>query len=148
MHHNHITNLGEALKSKREELNISIEDISHRLKIKKQDIIYLEQNNLNSITENLYLAGFIKSYCRILKIKNETIDEYLQNIHAPCNTKNKKHQLINLDSEQNKNPSENNLVNAMLIFTIIYLLLISFSQFNTRNPKVTDVIIKQLGAIE
>jgi cytoskeletal protein RodZ len=94
------------------------------------------------------LSGFIKSYCRLLKIKDETIEEYLKNLSSSCNTKNKKHHLINLDAQTEGNPNKEHLLNALMIFVMIYLLLISFSQFKTQNLAITDLIINQLSKIE
>ncbi|MCE3255093.1 MAG: Helix-turn-helix domain [Rickettsiaceae bacterium] len=145
---NHSASIGDILKTKRISLEISIEEVSHKLKVKKQDIINLEENNLDLITRHLYLSGFIKSYGKILKINNDIIDEYISGMARKCNTKNTKHQLVNLDREQNKNPDKDDLVNALLIFTMIYLLLISLSQFKTQNLKITNLIINHLGKIE
>ncbi len=140
--------IGEVLKQQREHLKITIEEVSRALKVKVGDIISLEQNSLNLITKHLYLIGFIKSYGRLLRIKDEIIEEYLKNIISSCNTKNKQHQLINLDTEANRNPSKDQLVNALMIFAMIYLLLISFSQFKSQNLAITDLIINHLSKIE
>ncbi len=143
-----MNSLGEILKSKREELKITVDEVSRNLKVKPRDIIALEENSTNLMTGPIYLAGFIKSYAKMLKIKDEVVEEYLKNMTNNCITKNKKHQLVNLDNDQAKNPSRDDLVNALLIFTIIYLLLISFSQFKTQNLAITDLIINQLNQTE
>lgn len=140
-----MNNLGEILKARREELKITIEEVSRNLKVKTRNIIDLEENSPNLNAGNIYLSGFVKSYAKMLKIKDETIEEYLKNLTDNCITKNKKHQLVNLDGEQTKNPSRDDLVNAILIFTMIYLVLISFSQFKTQNLAITDLIINQLN---
>jgi cytoskeletal protein RodZ len=143
-----MANIGEILKTKREELKITVEEVSRNLKVKTRDIIALEQNSPSIINSHLYLAGFVKSYAKMLKIKDEVIEEHLKNLTNSCNTQNKKHQLVNLDDEENKSPSRDDLVNAILIFTMIYLLLISFSQFKTQNLAITDLIINQLSKTE
>jgi hypothetical protein len=137
--------LGTIFKTTREALGVSIEEVSRNLKVKTRYIIAIEQDSFHQMNEHPYFAGFVKSYAKMLKIKDETVEEYLKNIVNNCNTKNKKHQLLNLDNEQVKNPSKDDLVNAILIFTMIYLLLISFSQFKTQNLAITDLIINQLN---
>jgi cytoskeletal protein RodZ len=137
--------LGRVFKATREAQGISIEEVSRNLKVKTRYIIALEQDLFNQMTEQPYFIGFVQSYARMLKLKEEIIEEYLKNITNDCNTKNKKHQLLNLDKERTKNPSQDDLVNAVLIFTMIYLLLISFSQFKTQNLAITDLIINQLN---
>ncbi len=140
--------LGAIFKTTREDLGITIEEVSRNLKVKTRYINALEQDSFNQMTEHPYFIGFVKSYARMLKIKDDTIEEYLKNINNECNTKNKKHQLLNLDEDQIKNPSKDDLVNAILIFTMIYLLLISFSQFKTQNLAITDLIINQLNGAQ
>jgi len=137
--------LGAIFKTTREGLGISVEEVSRNLKVKTRYITALEQDSFNQMTEHPYFVGFVKSYAKMLKIKDDTIDEYLSKITNDCNTKNKKHQLLNLDDDQVRNPSKDDLVNAILIFTMIYLLLISFSQFKTQNLAITDLIINQLN---
>jgi cytoskeletal protein RodZ len=139
---------GHLFKTKRESMKISLEEVSRILKVKKDDIAALEEENLHLITKHFYLPGFIKSYGKMLQIKNETIEEYLKNLSFQCNTKDQKHQLINLDHSENKKPSRDDLVNAILIFAMIYLLLISFSQFKIQNLAVTDLIVHQLDQSE
>ncbi|MES2677180.1 MAG: helix-turn-helix domain-containing protein [Pseudomonadota bacterium] len=140
--------IGQTLKQTREDLKITLDEVSRTLKVKLNDIIALEEDSLHLITKHLYLIGFIKSYCHFLKMKNEVIEEYLKNITSSCNTKNKKHQLINLEADTDRNPSKDHLVNALIIFAMIYLLLISFSQFKSQNLAITDLIINHLDKIE
>jgi cytoskeleton protein RodZ len=144
--------LGEFLKTNRESLKISIEEVSHNLKIKPRYIIALEQDSFNLMTEHPHFAGFVKSYAKMLSIEDNIIEEYLKNTTYSYDTKNNKHPLLNLNNEQTKNPSKDDLINAILIFTMIYLLLISFSQFKTQNlaPNltITDLINNQLNQAE
>ncbi len=136
---------GETLRDRREELKLTVEQVGGILKVKAEDIRSLEQDSLHLISEHLYLIGFVKSYCRLLKLKDELIEEYLKNITKSCNTKNQKHQLINLDLEADKNPNKDQLINALIIFVMIYLLLIAFSQFKSQNLAITDLIINRLN---
>jgi len=139
--------IGEALKDRREDLKITIEEVSRTLKVKVNDIIFLEQNSIHLINQGLYLKGFIKSYCLLLKIKDETIQDYIKNITQSCNTKNNKYQLINLHGEASS-PSKDYLINALIVLVMTYLLLVSFDQFKSKNSSITDLIINQLGKIE
>lgn len=65
-------NLGERLKSEREKLNLSIDDVSQKTKIRHQVIEALENNNF-SILPEVYLNSFIKTYSSFLKIPEEEI---------------------------------------------------------------------------
>lgn len=136
--------LGSLLKSKRESLKISLDDVVRILNVKKNDVIALEENTLNKITKHLYVIGFIRSYAKILHIKNEIIEEKIKDLHFDCNTKNKKHQLVNFDKDDLKNPTKDNIINAILILTMLYLLLMSFNQFKLHNLSITDLIINNM----
>ena len=141
-------NIGDFLKNQREILGMSIEDVSSSLKVKVKDIALIEQNSTDLITKHLYLLGFIKSYCRLLKVKDDVIEDYLKNMNKSCNSKNKSHQLINFDAELNLKPSKDYLVNALILLILINLLLISFSQFKSQNLAITNIIIKQLDKVD
>lgn len=143
MQQNEHIDIGKIFKSRRESLKITIEEVSQNLKVKNRDIVFLEQSNTKLITYNLYLPGLIKSYGKMLGIKDDALEEYLKNISF----NNKNIQITNLGIEQNKNPSRDDLINAMLIFLMIYLLLISFSQFKTKSSAVTNLITNQFNKI-
>lgn len=137
--------IGSTLKARRESLKMTLNEISSALKVKKGDIIALEQDKTDSITKHLYLIGFIKSYGKILKISDEIIEEKIKDLNIDCNTKNKKHQLLNLEQNNKNSPNKDNIINAILILAMLYLLLISFGQFRSQNLAITDLIIKQLN---
>ena len=55
-------------KEEREKQGYSIEDISNILRIRKQYIIAIEEDNLAEIPSDTYVRGYIKTYCEFLKI--------------------------------------------------------------------------------
>jgi cytoskeletal protein RodZ len=55
-------------KDEREKQGYSIEDISNILRIRKQYIIAIEEDNLTEIPSDTYVRGYIKTYCEFLKI--------------------------------------------------------------------------------
>ncbi len=54
--------VGECLKSKREELGMSLYDLSKKLKIKLEYIENLENNYCDGLPPQVYVKGFIRSY--------------------------------------------------------------------------------------
>ncbi len=138
--------IGEILKSHREDSKVTIKEVSRALKIKEKDIILLEQDSTHLITKHLYLIGLIRSYGQLLKMKQETIEDCVARLSKKSNI-NKEH-LLNFDSEENRNPSKHYLINALLIFIMIYLVLISFSKFKSQNLAITDLIINKLSNTE
>ena len=57
------------LKEEREKQGYSIEDIANTLKIRKKYIISIENGDYSDIPGEVYLNGYIKSYCYFLKIE-------------------------------------------------------------------------------
>jgi len=58
--------VGECLKKKREEMGISIKQISEKLKIRISYIEDLEENNYNKLPPDVYVKGFVKSYSKYI----------------------------------------------------------------------------------
>ena len=136
-------NIGEILKTKRESFNLGIEEISRSLKVKASDIILLEQNTVNLINSRIYLPGLVRQYAKILEIKDDVINQYLENIMINYNAKTKQYQSIDTNKEVNKIPSKSDLLYATLIFLAISFILIFFSPIKTKNLAMTDLIINQ-----
>lgn len=60
--------IGDLLKSKRESLNIPLEDIAKKTRININILKYLEENNLDRLPNKTYIRGFVKNYARVLGI--------------------------------------------------------------------------------
>ncbi|HSH72729.1 MAG TPA: RodZ domain-containing protein [Methylophilaceae bacterium] len=60
--------LGEVLREKREELSLSIEDVSNRLRLSPRQIKALENNDFAAFSEAMMTRGFIRNYARLLEI--------------------------------------------------------------------------------
>ena len=62
---------GECLKRKREELDISLRDISEKLKIKTGYLENLERGNYEELPPDVYVRGFVKSYAQFVGLDSE-----------------------------------------------------------------------------
>lgn len=62
--------IGEFLKNKRAEKNLSIQDVSFALKINPRVIKAIEDNVKEDLPATAISKGFIKSYARFLKVEN------------------------------------------------------------------------------
>lgn len=140
--------IGGELKKRRENLGITIEEVSDKLKVKAKDIALLEKNSTHFITKHLYVAGLVRSYCSLLKIDKQTTEEFLQKITKDCNTKNKRHNLINIDLEREQNPNKEYFAKGLIILVVMYLLILSYGKFLPYNPSTTDLLVKQFESIE
>jgi transcriptional regulator with XRE-family HTH domain len=62
---------GECLKRKREEADISLRDISEKLKVKISYLENLEKGNYEELPPDVYVRGFVKSYAQLVGLDSE-----------------------------------------------------------------------------
>lgn len=60
--------MGINLKEEREKQGYSIEEVAEKLRIRKQYIIALEEEDYENLPGSTYIEGYIKNYCNFLKI--------------------------------------------------------------------------------
>jgi cytoskeletal protein RodZ len=65
--------VGESLRCKREELGISIEDVSRKLKIKISYLKDLEEGNLHKLPPDVYVKGFVRNYAKMIGLDSEAM---------------------------------------------------------------------------
>lgn len=65
--------IGDLLKKRREQLNISLEDAEKELRIRKKYLRFLEENNFNQLPSTSYIKGFIRNYSRFLGLDEEKV---------------------------------------------------------------------------
>jgi len=117
-----ILTVGECLKRKRKELNISIKDIGEKLKIKISYLENLEKNNYEGLPPDVYVRGFIKSYARLVGLDPEKMAEMYnreRNIESKIKSKFKK-----TKRTENKFTAQNYAIITPKIVTVFFSLLI------------------------
>ncbi len=137
--------MGELLRKKREEMKLTLEDVSKRLRVKVVDIIAAEESRFNDLAKYLYLSGFVRSYANLLHI-----DKFLIEKHLPMILKNvedkKKHNFRSDFDDVKISPKKDMVVNylfaSILLFFILLLLVNSKSDKNKLIG--SDVIVKNL----
>ena len=70
--------IGLFLKEKREEKDISLEEIEEILKIRKKYLIAIEEGNFNILPGETYILGYLRNYCKYLNISDEKINEIIK----------------------------------------------------------------------
>lgn len=69
--------MNNALKEAREKAGYTVQDISEALKIRKQYIIDLENDNLGALPGKIYIEGYQKMYYKFLDLElPKTSDDY------------------------------------------------------------------------
>jgi cytoskeleton protein RodZ len=79
-----VETLGDYLKSKREALNISLQEIAQVTRIRRSILEAIESNRYDLLPPKVFAQGFIKSYASYLGLdENEVIKRYSEVVEAP-----------------------------------------------------------------
>ncbi|MBY0518314.1 MAG: helix-turn-helix domain-containing protein [Bacteriovoracaceae bacterium] len=68
-----VVHIGDHLKSKREEMKLSIEKVSQKTKINLNILRALEANNFSALPSPAYIKGFVLSYARVISLPPEDV---------------------------------------------------------------------------
>ena len=117
------------LKSKREELSLSIEDICRELKLDKKIIKNIESGNLSNFKSYLFLKGYIKNYADFLGI----------DINLPESRYKKKFKNINKSRKKESKKKYLNKNKYLFILLIFVLLSISILLYKNKDQENIDV---------
>ena len=65
--------VGDQLRAAREEQGKSLEDIGGELKIRADHVLDLEEGDFDKFDAPVFVRGFVRSYCRVLKIDSAPV---------------------------------------------------------------------------
>ena len=65
--------VGDQLRTAREQHGKSLEDIGGELKIRADHVLALEEGDFDKFDAPVFVRGFVRSYCRILKIDSAPV---------------------------------------------------------------------------
>lgn len=68
---------GQVLRYEREKARLSVEDVARQLRLSVSVIRNLEAGNADALPEAVYTRGYIRAYCKLLKINHEPLLEGL-----------------------------------------------------------------------
>lgn len=68
--------LGKVLIQAREQMGLTVDDVSQITKIRSKYIRALESGNVYEIPGRVYALGFLKSYCEVLDLNYRELQEY------------------------------------------------------------------------
>jgi len=72
-----VSGLGEKLRQKRIEMGLTLQEVEEQTKIRILYLEAIEAENYKSLPGKVYITGFLRSYCKLLKIDpNEIINEF------------------------------------------------------------------------
>lgn len=73
--------IGERLQQARQRIGLSLDEVSDKLKIRKDWFIKVEANEFDSKLPSVYAKGFLRSYVRFLKLNENAILSEYEAIH-------------------------------------------------------------------
>ncbi len=111
--------VGQILKETREAKKISLSEVSEELKISKDILISLENQNFRSHIDIIFIIGHLRSYCSYLDLNQIEIVEKFKNEHLP-----KKN--IKIEIEKPKIANNFLFSNKIISFSLIIIIFISF----------------------
>ena len=131
---NKATELGILLRAKREQKQLSIGEVSERLKLPARQIEALENGDYNSLPEPVFVRGFLRSYGRFLDLDESTLNDALENV-VPSEKVRKAIQhdgSLNFANETPKRPF------PTWIFGIIGVAIIGFGVYKWQTKSQTE----------
>ncbi|WP_410498010.1 helix-turn-helix domain-containing protein [Chitinibacter sp. S2-10] len=71
---------GRQLRTAREAMGFSIDDVAGQLKLSRRQIQALENEDFDQLPSNLFIRGFVRNYARLVQIDAEPLLEYLHEV--------------------------------------------------------------------
>lgn len=80
--------VGQQLRKRREDAGHSLEVIASRTKIPVHSLTLLEEDRFDDLPGDIFVRGFLKSYCQVLKIEEgDLMETYLEQTGSPSDVR-------------------------------------------------------------
>ena len=77
-------NIGNKLRHRRQELNLSLDEVARQTKIRKTYILAIEEERFEELPGKVYIVGFLQNYARTLGIPAKPLVEALNQMPEPA----------------------------------------------------------------
>lgn len=136
------TRVGDRLKDIRETKGYSLKYISQQTKISVRILENIEESNFGELPNKTYVAGFLKSYCRILNLNsNDYLDDFIAEIDSAKNTPTKA-PVREQEGEEYQSVSQKQVmaILGLLVIVGVFLAMFKFISAPTeQDERVADV---------
>lgn len=109
--------IGKILKEKRIESGFSIKDVSDATKISKSIISGIEDGKIESLPSGVYVRGYIRTYCRFLKLDEDIIMAEVLKVFPPSD-------YMEVQQDEKKSKSKN--IAKSMVFTVAVMIVLLF----------------------
>lgn len=76
-------NVGSSLRRRRQELNLSVEEVARETKIRKTYILAIEEERFEELPGKVYIVGFLQNYARFLGIPSHPLIQAFNGMPEP-----------------------------------------------------------------
>lgn len=135
-----MSNVGDYIKHKREEKNVTIKQICDKTAIRMQFINLLEVGNFDALPSYVHAHGFLEQYCKVLGLDFYGEVKPLFDQECQKATFGKTPEEIALEQAELENASKKTLymkISAILAFSLVIVTGFLFYSF-IYTPKVAD----------
>lgn len=164
--------IGLLLKQRREELGLSIEEVSHRTRLTIKYIKAIEEGDISYFKDDLsYLRFFLRSYCETIDLDfcelkdllNESINDYTasfsidtmerhqaieNNIRNRSNAITREKKSTNKEKKQRRRPIDLSLVSFIGIGIIVLAGIVFTAIFVVKSGMLTSSDKQEIPAVE
>ena len=119
------------LKSQREKLNITIEEVSSELKLEKEIILSIENNNFSMFKSYLFLKGYLNNYANFLDIE----------VNLP---ELKKKKSVKFKIKKNKHKIKIKKISLFKGILLLFFITITFLFYKTN----TNLVVENSAVLE
>lgn len=131
--------VGKYLEQKRIEHGYSIGQISIETKISERIIENLEKENFQDLPKKVYLKGFVKNYCKVLKISDVQAQNLLEKNFVQEETR------PNIEGRfSNHAGAESSKSKMVLIISIIFVAGLAYALFNAFKKDTPKISTKKI----
>ena len=129
--------LGSELRRQREKKNLSIGEVSERLKLPARQIEALENGQYENLPEPVFVRGFLRSYGRFLDLDEATLDAALASISPPAASQRAigSSSDLNFQNQERKKPFPTWIFGLLAVGAIAYGVYAWQTKSQTENAK-------------
>ena len=135
--------VGEILRNKREEIGLSLDEITEKLNLDSNLIELLENNDFEKFKVETYLKGYLRAYSKLLGIDGDRIIK----LYKESNTEKEPEILPDVKPKNQKNSSDRSvkLFSYIIGLSIVLSMLIWYQKNITIKPDANN---NNIGNIE
>lgn len=136
--------IGQLLKEKREQLNISLEEISMATKISIKHLQALEEGNESKLPAKTFIRGFVQSYAKYLGIDVNEVMSRFHNEMGPTNAQTNIPVPERTDFEKDVVGSGARILFGLGVVACIIVIIIAERVISKREAEMKDTQVQAI----